>query len=163
MKYLPQWLREDWQRDANNMVARDSTPAGRQALMDFYLQGLEITGEAHRAGVRILVGTDGGDSFAFPGSGMHDEMGELATAGLANADVLRAATLDAAEFLGISDRYGSVESEKRADLVLLDANPLDEIANIGTIRAVIFGGAVLNRERLDDLLQLAETTATRPL
>jgi hypothetical protein len=163
MKYVPQWLAEDWLRDADNTVARDSTPEGRRALTEFYLAGLKVTGEAHRAGVGILLGTDAGDSFVFPGSSAHDELRELVAAGLSEADALRAATLKPAEFLSMEDQYGSVEPGKRADLVLLAANPLVDIANVRTIQAVILGGQFLDRERLNALLEQAERTAGRPL
>jgi hypothetical protein len=163
MRYVPQWLAEEWLRDADNTVARDSTPEGRRALMEFYLAGLKVTGEAHRAGVGVLLGTDAGDSFVFPGSSAHDELRELVAAGLSEADALRAATLKPAEFLGVADRYGSIEPGKRADLVLLGSNPLVDIGNVRAIRAVILGGQFLDRERLNALLEQAEAMAGRPL
>ena len=139
MRYVPPPLLAQWAADADRAVARDSAASGRTYL-DFYRKGLELTGAAHRAGVRVLLGTDGGDSFVFPGSGAHDELGELVAAGLSPAEALRAGTLSGAEFLGLSDRYGSVEVGKRADLVLLTANPLDDISNVREIRAVVLGG-----------------------
>lgn len=163
LRYVPEWLRRDWLSDADATVKRDATPAGAQARRDFYLKGLSITGAAHRAGVRTLLGTDAGDSFVFPGSSVHDELRELVAAGLSPAAALRAATLSGAEFLGMAATYGSVDAGKRADLVLLSANPLEDITNVRGIRAVILGGRVLNRERLDDLLAAAEATAARPL
>jgi hypothetical protein len=163
LRYVPDWLRRDWLSDADATVRRDATPAGARARTDFYLKGLTITGAAHRAGVRTLLGTDAGDSFVFPGSSVHDELDELVAAGLSPAAALRAATLSAADFLGMAATYGSVAPGKRADLVLVSANPLDDIANVRSIRVVILGGRVLNREQLDALLASAEATASRPL
>jgi hypothetical protein len=163
LRYVPEWLRRDWLSDADATVKRDATPAGAQARTDFYLKGLSITGAAHRAGVRTVLGTDAGDSFVFPGSSAHDELGELVAAGLSPAAALRAATLSAAEFLGLAAIHGSVDAGKRADLVLVSANPLEDITNVRGIRAVIFGGRVLNREQLDNMLAAAEATAARPL
>lgn len=160
-RYVPAPLLEAWNRDADEMVAHDPSPAGRAAFRDFYLKGLEVTGAAHRAGVGVLVGTDGGDTFVYPGSSLHDELGELVKAGLSPADALRAATWKAAEFLGLTDCHGSVEVGKRADLVLLEANPLESIENVRGIRAVVFGGELLDRERLDRLLGRAEETAAK--
>lgn len=153
---------QDWLRHADRMVAFDSA-AGGATLLAFYRKGLEITGAAHRAGVRILLGTDGGDAFVFPGSAVHDELAELVSAGLSPAEALRAATWSGAEFLGLADRHGSIEAGKRADLVLLDGDPLAGIANTRSIRAVFLGGVVLDRARLDDLLSRAEAAAGRPL
>lgn len=162
-RYVFPPLLDDWNRDADGVVARDSSVAGRDTYMDFYRKGLEITGAAHGAGVRILAGSDGGDSFVFPGSGLHDELVELVAAGLSPAEALRAATSDGAEFLGLGERYGSVEVGKRADLVLLADNPLEDIENVRGIQAVIFRGEALDRERLDALLRQAEEAAARPL
>lgn len=159
MRYLPTVLAKAWLDDADRVVARSRSSEGRAAYVDFYRKGLEITGAAHRAGVRVLVGTDGGDSFVFPGFAVHDEMGELVKAGFTPAEALRAATLAGAEFLGVADRYGTVEEGKAADLVLLDANPLDDVAATRRIRAVVFRGELLDRAALDALLERAEGTA----
>jgi imidazolonepropionase-like amidohydrolase len=131
--------------------------------MDFYRKGLAVTGAVHRAGVPIMVGSDAPDAFVFPGSAVHDEMGELVAAGLSPAEALRAATLNGAVFLKVSDSYGTVESGKRADLVLLDANPLEDIGNTRRIRALVFGGRFFDRNALDQLLDGALEAATRPV
>lgn len=115
----------------------------------------------HEAGVPVLVGTDTPDSYCFPGSGFHDELGELSAAGMSNAEILRAATWDAARFLGVEDSFGSVEVGKTADLVLLDANPLADIGNARRIAAVLLGGRVLDREELDELIAGASRYATQ--
>lgn len=163
LRYIPPTILESWNRDADRMVALDPTPEGRRVMRGFYERGLEITGAAHRAGVRVLVGTDGGDTYAFPGSGVHDELGELVLAGLSPAEALRAATSSSAEFLGLGDLHGSVATGRRADLVLLDANPLEDIDAVRRIRAVVFRGEHLDRAALDALLAQAEATAARPL
>jgi hypothetical protein len=162
-RYLPTMLLQAWNQDADRMVATDSSPEGRRAFLDFYHTGLAITGEAHRAGVGVLVGTDGGDSFVYPGSAVHDELGELVKAGLTPAEALRAATLRPAEFLGLTDRHGSVESGRSADLVLLDGDPLASIENVRRIRAVILHGTPLDRERLDSMLRGVIEASRRPL
>jgi hypothetical protein len=161
--WLPPAMWEAWNADADRMVALDPSPRGRAVMRGFYRKGLEITGAAHAAGVRVLVGTDGGDSFVFPGAAVHDELGELVKAGLSPAEALRAATLRPAEFLGLTGDYGTVEPGKRADLVLLDANPLEDIAHTRRIRAVVLGGRVLDRDRLDAMLREVESAAARPL
>ncbi|HUG26806.1 MAG TPA: amidohydrolase family protein, partial [Gemmatimonadales bacterium] len=88
---------------------------------------------------------------------------ELVRAGLTPLEALRAATLSAAEFLDFADRYGSVAPGRRADLVLLEGNPLETIAHTRRIRAVFFGGYHLDRTRLDAMLADVERTAQRPL
>jgi hypothetical protein len=161
-RYILRDLYADWLRNLDRVVVTDSA-AGGATYEDFYRKGLEITGAAHRAGVRILVGTDAPDPLVFPGSAVHDEMAELVAAGMTPAEALRAATWSGAEFLGITDRYGNVATGRRADLVLLDQNPLDHIAATRSIRAVILGGRLFDREALDAMLLGVEAAAVRPV
>jgi len=159
MKYIPLPQQRAWNTDANGMVASDSSPAGRRSYMDFYTKGLTLTRDAYRAGVPMMVGTDAGDSFVFPGSSVHDELGELVKAGLSPAEALRAATMSGARYLGRSGEFGTVQAGRFADLVLLDANPLDDIANSRRIHAVVLDGRYLDRARLDALLAGVEVAA----
>ena len=155
-QYIPGMLLQSWNQDADRVVAIDSTEYGREAYMKFYRKGLEITGEAFQAGVRVLVGTDGGDSFVYPGFGVHDELQELVSAGLTPAEALRAATIHASEFLNLTDKYGTIESGKVADFILLEENPLTDIEHTEDIKAVIFRGEYLNRDDLNALLEKAK-------
>lgn len=162
MRYLFAELRDDFLKHMDEVAAADSVADG-STFRDFYLKGLEITGSAHRAGVGIMVGSDAPDPYVFLGSAIHDELAELVAAGLRPADALRAGTWNGARFLGLDEEYGSVEAGKRADLVLLEGNPLDDIQNVRRIRAVVLDGRHLDRDALDRLLQDAEVSATRPL
>lgn len=155
-QYIPKFLLESWKKDANRVVAIDSTKDGRDAFMKFYTKGLEITGQAHDAGIRIVVGTDGGDSFVYPGFGVHDELKELVKAGLAPLEALQAATLHSAEFLNLQDSFGSVEVGKKADFLLLKNNPLFNIENTQDIKAVVYRGEYLNRDKLNSFLDKAK-------
>lgn len=162
-RYVPALVWNSWNRDADGMVARDSSASGRAAMRAFYRKRLELTGTAFRAGVRVLLGTDAGDSYVFPGSAVHDELGELVSAGLSPAEALRAATIHAAEFMGLEREYGSVAEGKHADLLLLDANPLQRIGNTRRISAVVFNGTVHERAQLDSMLRAVEAAVQRPL
>jgi imidazolonepropionase-like amidohydrolase len=104
--------------------------------------------------VSILAGSDTGASNdgTFPGFSLQDELVYLVEAGLSPMEALQSATLNAATWLGQRDNLGTIEAGKLADLVLLDANPLSDIHNIGTIRAVVFNGKLLDRSRLDQML-----------
>lgn len=159
MRYIPGRQRMAWLADAGGMVASDATPAGRRSYMDFYLKGLALTNDAYRAGVSVILGTDAGDSFVFPGASVHDELGELVKAGLSTAEALRAATLTSATYFGRTADFGTVQAGRFADLVLLDANPLADIANTRRIRAVFQGGRSFDRAALDSMLTRAETAA----
>jgi imidazolonepropionase-like amidohydrolase len=111
---------------------------------------------AHRAGVPILVGTDFGASLIYPGFSVHEELRLLVEeGGLSPLDALRGATLYPARAMGLAGSAGVIAAGHRADLVLLDANPLDDIGNTRRIRAVVLDGRYLNRGELDGLLERA--------
>ena len=130
-------------------ATRAASPEVADLFVRFYEHGLKITKMAFDAGVPILVGTDANDTMCFPGFSFHDEMGHLAKAGLAPMDILRSATTTAAEYLGREDEIGGVSAGMKADLVLLGADPLTDIANTTAIEAVIFNGAVYDRSALE--------------
>jgi imidazolonepropionase-like amidohydrolase len=94
----------------------------------------------HRAGVHIMAGTDAPLRNSPPGFGLHEELALLVRAGLSPHAALVAATLEPARFLGMQDSLGVVETGKLADLVLLNANPLDDIRNTRRISVVIANG-----------------------
>jgi imidazolonepropionase-like amidohydrolase len=105
---------------------------------------LTLVGAMYRAGVGILPGTDAPLRNSPPGFGLHEELALLARAGLTPFEVLRAATLDPARYLGARDSLGSVEAGKVADLVLLDADPLADVRNLARIRAVVANGRLMD-------------------
>lgn len=111
------------------------------------------------AGVVLLAGTDAPMPEIYPGFSLHEELALLVDAGLTPRAALRAATLRPAQFLGVSATQGSVEVGKRADLVLLDADPTRDIRHTQRIRAVVLDGRLLQREALDALLEDAARLA----
>lgn len=113
----------------------------------------------HEAGVRFLAGTDAGYPGIYWGSTLHEELRLMVSAGMTEAEALQTATWGPAEFLGMGDEMGSVEEGKRADLVLLGANPLDDISNTERIEAVLSRGRLFDRGRLDRMLAAAADAA----
>jgi hypothetical protein len=120
-----------------------------------YQYTLRLVGAMQRAGVKLLAGTDN----SFFGSGVHDELAELVKAGLTPMEALQTATRNPAEYLGKLDSMGTIEKGKLADLVLLDANPLESIENVRKISTVVVNGRLLDRKALDRLLAQVETAA----
>lgn len=161
IKTVPPTLRNDWEQDSARYKVRfGASPQEKQAYLDLYELAVQLVGKMHAAGVPILVGTDSPDSYCFPGSGIVDEMRELHRAGLSHAAILRAATLDAAKFMRLEADHGTVERGKIADLVLLESNPLEDIAHAARPRAVVFDGRLLDTQALRRLEEKAATTAT---
>ena len=120
-----------------------------------YQYHLRLVRTMQRAGVKMLAGTD----TSFFGSAVHDELVEMVKAGLTPMQALQTATKNAADYLGKVDTMGTVEKGKSADLVLLDANPLEAISNTQKISAVVLNGQLLNRKALDRLLAHVESAA----
>jgi predicted amidohydrolase YtcJ len=140
--------------------AAQDVPAWRRTADAAILQaGMASVRAFHNAGVPLLAGTDVGVSLVVPGHSIHRELELLADAGLTPLEALRAATTEPARFLGATDSLGTIEVGKLADLVLLDANPLDHIANTRQIRGVVLNGRYLDRAALDELLETAAGSA----
>ena len=118
-----------------------------------------IVRELNAAGVRILAGTDAPMPLVYPGVALHKELELLVESGLSPAEALRAATIWPAEFLDLAASSGSVEVGKRADLLLLDANPLDAVSNTQRIDAVVLDGRLLRRAELRALLEPAPNSS----
>jgi imidazolonepropionase-like amidohydrolase len=129
--------------------------AGRQRLFKDFL---DVVGLMHRNGVHVMTGTDLSDGRIFPGFSVHEELALLVEAGFTPNEAIQAATRVPAEFLRLSDA-GTIQLGRRADLVLLNANPLVDIHNTTRIDAVVIRGELLDRTRLDALLREAERLA----
>ena len=114
---------------------------------------MTATRDMAAAGVGILAGCDA----LIAGFCVHDEIATMVSAGMSPIAALQAATLNPARYLGMEQTLGSIAVGKRADLVVLDANPLTDVANVRRIRAVVLGGRLLDRTALDTLL--AQTRA----
>jgi imidazolonepropionase-like amidohydrolase len=122
---------------------------------------LSVVGSMQRAGVEILAGSDTPNPYVFPGFSLHEELALLVEAGLTPMQALRTATSNPAKFLGMSDTVGTIEKGNLADLILLDANPLDDIRNTQRIYGVVANGRYFPLDELRRLLTQAETNASR--
>ena len=111
---------------------------------------IDLVGAMHKAGVKVLAGSDFSDWALVPGVDLHNELALLVEAGFSPMEALQAATTLPAEFLGKTAEFGTVEVGKVADLVLLDADPLESISHTRKIRAVILGGKYLDLAKMRD-------------
>jgi imidazolonepropionase-like amidohydrolase len=101
---------------------------------------LRFVNRLHKEGISLTIGSDLGNPWVIPGLSVHQEMQLFSDAGIPNEDILRMATINAAEELGISDKQGSIEQGKIANIVFLKKNPLKKIANTQTISQVYLAG-----------------------
>lgn len=150
LNYIVPVVREEWLATQASRARR--SPGYFQAKRERVLDELWLTGLIFRDQGHILAGTDAGDTFSYPGFGLHDELGLLVRAGLSPLDALRAATIEPARYLGAADTLGTISVGARADMVPLRENPLSAIAATRSIEAVILRGRVLNRAALDSMM-----------
>jgi imidazolonepropionase-like amidohydrolase len=152
-KYVPaSWKDVTWKRFTEQIVHEFNTDdlATRKRFVE---KELEVVNTMHRARIPFLAGTDTPPGvYVFPGFSLHEELQRFVAAGFTPMEALQTATLNPAKFLGMEDRLGTIEQGKLADLVLLDANPLEDIRNTQKIAAVIVNGRYLSRSDLDKML-----------
>jgi imidazolonepropionase-like amidohydrolase len=159
-KYAPAyWKDVTWKRFTQQIVREFNTDdlATRQRFVE---KELEVVNAMHHAGIPFLAGTDTPPGvYVFPGFSLHEELQRFVAAGFTPMEALQTATLNPAKFLGMEDRLGTIAKGKLADLVLLDANPLDDIRNTQKIAAVFVNGRYLSRADLDKMLAGVEAAA----
>ena len=125
-RFTPAKLRESWDKAGKRIWASPPTEARRREYVR--VRNLLVK-EIHEAGGKIMAGSDTPEWFLLYGWSLHRELRSLVEAGLSNYAALEAATRTPAEFLNALDTFGTIARGKRADLLLLEANPLDDIAN----------------------------------
>jgi imidazolonepropionase-like amidohydrolase len=158
----PRWAllradeRERWTRILGEIAAHPDRLAQRR-----WQVSRAIVATWRRAGVPMMAGTDAPMPEVYPGFSLLDELERLVDAGLTPREALRTATLAPARFLGLEATSGTVAPGRRADLVLLAADPTRDIRNTRRIDAVLLGGRVLRRADLDALLQPPAMAARR--
>ena len=113
-------------------------------------------------GVKMMAGSDvGGSGWEIPGFALHQEFDQLAAAGLTPLRILQMATINAADFLGRTDTMGTLEPGKDADIVLLGADPVENVAHLHNIAGVIRAGRYYSPETLTSTIEsIAETHST---
>jgi imidazolonepropionase-like amidohydrolase len=152
MRYVAPERMELWKNQVRGLKTR-WRPADSAGYAQEHLLRLRIVKALFDGGARILAGTDFAASFVVPGYSLHEELEYLVDAGLSPYQALRTATADAAEFLGREKDFGSVEAGKRADLLLLSANPLTDVRNANKIEGVAVHGRWLTATDLHTLLE----------
>lgn len=142
---LPEAAEDEWRNATAEWRGRDATVPLDTTFADW---SLRLVGRMHAAGVPIGAGTDTPIGRALPGDSLHTELERLVEAGLTPLDALEAATVRPAEFLLLDAEMGTVAPGQKADLVLLDADPLADIRNTRRIVSVVSAGRVMSPAEL---------------
>jgi hypothetical protein len=154
LERIPADVRRDWSEAAQQLAANSSVEFTRFAEWSVFL--IE---RMHAAGVPIGAGTDTPIFLSVPGFSLHSELELLVQAGLSPLQALEAATLRPAEFFSLQHKMGSIDIGRVADLVLLDRDPLANIANTRSIAAVVTKGQFMTTNDLSALLKASSVTA----
>lgn len=137
-------------------MLRGMSAEQKDLMSNRYKAALSLVAKLQRSGIGLLAGTDSPVMpGVVPGFSLHDELRLMVEAGLTPLQALQSATLNPAWFLGQLNTLGTIEAGKLADLVVLDASPLDDIRNVARIDAVITQGKLLDRAALNSLIQEA--------
>jgi imidazolonepropionase-like amidohydrolase len=160
IKYAPRsWKDRTWPMFVSD-IKKDMDTDPLPVRKKFVQMELDMTLAMFRAGVPFMAGTDtAAGVHIFPGFSLHQELVLFQQAGLTPMQALQTATLNPAKFMGRTADLGTVEKGKLADLVLLDANPLEDIANTRRIRGVVLAGRYFDRPALDRMLRGVEKAA----
>lgn len=148
-KYLPPEVQEQWRSGGSRM---EESLKSREINTTFTDWSFAMVEKLQSGGVKIMAGTDNPIGFLTPGFALHEELSLLVETGLTPMEALTAATLHPAQFMRMDDKMGTIEAGKLADLVLLNADPRDNIHNTQRINTVIKDGRVFDRAALDGLL-----------
>ncbi len=151
--YMPQSVKKMWAAHPLNSGLKEDKELS--SLANQILPTMRsLINEMRKANVHFMAGSDSGNPDLVPGFALHDELYDLVNdAGFSPLQALQMSTLGPAEFLGMTNEIGTIEEGKIADIVILRANPLEDIGNTQKIEAVIVDGKYLNRSELDSLLE----------
>jgi cytosine/adenosine deaminase-related metal-dependent hydrolase len=162
-KYLAPWIEETWEPGSNDYEKRFGNDKGRADLTKALAFQKKLVQEMHKDGVRIMVGTDAMNPGVVPGFSVHEELQHLVEVGFTPYEALRAGTLYPADFLRGSTEFGTVTTGKRADLILVDGNPLQDVGRAAHPAGVMVRGRWLPAAQLARMLADVPTDYARQL
>ena len=160
MKYIARFMKNFW--DPRQDIRFRSQPKDYYQVtrMEFEKK-LQMIPVLHKAGVKLLAGTDTPNPYCFPGFSLHDELAWFVKSELSPAEALQTATINPAIYFAIEKDYGTVEKGKIASLLILDQNPIIDISNTTSINSVILRGGIMNRNQLDGMLEKVKDLAQK--
>lgn len=148
-----QYMRRDIRARWSHARFGNRTPQEDANVRKLFCLDEQLVGAMQRAGVKILAGTDTPNPYVVPGFSLHEELALLVEAGMTPMQALRAATYNPAQFLGLLDSLGTIEAGKEARLVLLDADPVEDIHNVDKIDCVVLAGRLISKSELRKMLE----------
>ncbi len=155
LKYIPKQLRASYNAFVANNIDNNPNFNVEQALDHAELRQ-RLLGEMNKAGVKILMGTDAPQLFSVPGFSIHRELAVMADAGMTPYEIIKTGTLNVGEYFSDDDSFGTIAKGQRADLVLVNQNPFDDVANIKNLSGVMIRGNWMPKKMIDTKLKEIE-------
>lgn len=161
LRYVPPDMVQEWSaRHRQRLSNPDLDRAVARQVIDNRNRLLQAL---NTGGVRILMGTDAPQQFSVPGFSLHRELSVMASAGMTPYEIVLSGTRNVGDYFENEDDFGTIEVGKRADLLLVAENPLEDISNIASPSGVMVQGRWLSRAEIDRRLEeLASQYASRP-
>jgi imidazolonepropionase-like amidohydrolase len=141
LKYMPPRMVEQWTTAQKNLASNPNFDAAR--ARQTIASRMRLLRALHEAGVPVLLGTDAPQRFSVPGFSIHRELQRYVAAGLTPYEAIRSGTRSVGEHFRAQDAFGTVETGRRADLILVDGNPLQDVANLARRSGVVVRGTWL--------------------
>ena len=154
LKYVPEQAVDTWSK----MYRSRAADLREEQVRTFIANRTRILRALHEGGVKILMGTDAPQQFSVPGFSLHRELLDMREAGMSNYEILKSGTVNVGDYFKpkTNDSFGTIEPGRRADIVLLTANPLADITNIAKIDGVMVNGRWYSRADIDARLAKIE-------
>lgn len=156
LKYMPSEMVEGWIESVEQRIS--SSEEERAAALQHAENRRLLLKALSDGGVPVLMGTDAPQLFSVPGFSIHRELTHMVEAGMSPYEILKSGTVNVGRYFSNEDDFGTVAEGRRADLILLNRNPLEDVSHISTHAGVMVRGEWLSRETIDERLQAIEAS-----
>jgi len=159
MKYLPglliqQWVNTKKQLEATGVLSKENVAPYLEFRRKLFLS-------LHQAGVPIIMASDSPQVFNVPGFSIHHEIALMSEAGMSNYEILKTGSVNTAEYMGMENKWGMIKKGMAADFVLVEKNPLEDLATMQKPIAVVIQGKMIERAELQKELDRIEQNHLR--
>lgn len=150
LEYMPAEMVEGWTRNVRDRL--ENLPGTIQERKEVARNRLRLLNELQKAGVGVLLGTDAPQLFSVPGFSVHREIARMQDAGMTSLEIIRSGTVNVGQYLADKDSFGKILPGHRADLILLEADPLMDLTSLRNQAGVMVRGRWLSRQEIDQRL-----------
>ncbi len=160
MKYMPQSTLQNW-RDRKTQATGETSGFDENQWNKFISIRRQLIKALQQDGQGLLLGSDAPQVFNVPGFSIHHEMDYMIKAGLSPLEIIQSGTINVAEYLGMSDRFGEIKPGLQADAMIIKSNPLEDISALKDLNGVLINGQWLSKDVIESRLQEIEANAAK--